>query len=170
MMYIFAFLFFFGALYLGRLPCIHFFDVQTLDIVYMVFGDLWTVFMGFVFMFMCFYGYVHGLCMDCVWICVWLVFGYVYGYVYGHRVLILRKAWFNEYRGLPLLGARFCHCWDLLTHEAHLCRCWDLFLHGAHFDKFWVLLLHEAHLDDSSNFSNFSKKKWKNFAPVCSVE
>ena len=127
----------------------------------MVFGDLWTVFMGFVFMFMCFYGYVHGLCMDCVWVCVGLVFGYVYGYVYGHRVSILREAWFNEYRGLPLLEARFCHCWDLLTHEAHLCRCWDLFLHGAHFDKFWVLLLHEAHLDDSSNFSNFSKKNGK---------
>jgi hypothetical protein len=37
------------------------------------------------------------------------------GYVYGYRVSILREAWFNKYRGLPLLGARFHHHWDLLA-------------------------------------------------------
>ena len=97
-------------------------DVQTLIFVYMallVYGWLW-----FTFMVICI-----DMCMDvCLWICIygfvfldlylWLyvygyvylgVFGYVFGYVYGYRVSILREAWFNKYRGLPLLGALLHH-------------------------------------------------------------
>jgi hypothetical protein len=146
----------FSAFFLG--PCIlaRYFvftgDVQTLIIVYMTFVV---------------YGY-------CLWLCVWIcVYGCVYGCVwmygftfmamcmgmYGYRVSILREAWFNEYRGLPLLGARFHHHWDLFLYGAYFGDFWDLLLHEAHFyhhrvlilhearfSKFWDLLLYEAHL------------------------
>jgi hypothetical protein len=85
-------------------------DVQTLAIVYMTF----VVFMdGFGFLlWLCVYGYVYG----CMFMDVFMdVFGYVFGYVFGHRASILREAWFNKHRGLPLLGARFHHYWDLLA-------------------------------------------------------
>ena len=140
----------FFCLLLG--PCIlagHFvftWDVQTLVIVYMAFVVygyclwlcVWTC------VWICVYGCVFmamdlWICMDvflamCLWLCVWLcVYGYVYGYVYGCRVSILREAWFDKHRGLPLLGARFGDFWDLLLHEAHFHQCWDLLLHEAHF-------------------------------------
>jgi hypothetical protein len=108
-------------------PCIlarHFvfiWDVQTLTIVYMTFVVLWMVLVFF-------YGYVHGYVYGCVWVCVW-------GYVYGYRVSILREAWFNKYRGLPLLGARFHHHWDLLASR--------LASRGP-FHHYRVLLLHEV--------------------------
>jgi hypothetical protein len=133
--------------------------------------DLWMVLVFF-------YGYVFmAMCMDvCLWMYVWVcVWGMRLGYVYGYRVSILREAWFNKYRGLPLLGARFHHHWDLLAsrgpfhhhwdlllHEAHFiiigtysftrpisANFWDLLLHEAHFSKFWDLLLHEAHFSKS---------------------
>ena len=112
---------------------------------------------------------MDSICGLCLWIvfmamCLWLwvrAYGYVYGcvsgYVYGYRVLILRDAQFNKYRGLPFLRARFHHYWDLFLHEAHS-------------GKSWVLLLHEAHLDDSSNFSNFPPTKMEKIFLVCSVK
>jgi hypothetical protein len=122
MMYIFLFFFFLG-------PCIpagHFvftWIVQTLVIVYT--GSVY----GYVFMAMDIFLDVDSrVCMD-VWLCFWMygcvygygyVFGYVFGYVYGYRVSILREAWFNKYRGLPLLGARFHHHWDLLAPRGPL--------------------------------------------------
>ena len=92
---------------------------------------------------------VYGLCL---WLCVW-----VRVYVYGYRVLILCKARFNKYRGLPLHGTHFHHYWDLLLHEAH-------------FHHYWDLLLHEAHFYEFSNFSNFFSQKTEKFALVCNVE
>jgi hypothetical protein len=84
---------------------------------------VWMLIHGFVWM----YGCVSG-CMDvfmamamCLWLCVCgYVLGYVFGYVYGYRVSILREAWFNKYPGLPLLGARFHHHWDLLAPRGPL--------------------------------------------------
>jgi hypothetical protein len=83
-----------------------------------------------------FYGYVFmAMCMDvCLWMYVWVcVWGMCLGYVYGYRVSILREAWFNKYRGLPLLGARFHHHWDLLASRGPFHHHWDLLLHEAHF-------------------------------------
>ena len=164
MMYIFSFFFFLG-------PCIlagHFvftWIVQTLIIVHMalvVYGQcLWLCIFGYVYgcvfmamcmdvcLWLCVYGCVFmamclWVCMDVfldVWMCFWL---WVRGYVYGYRVSILREAWFNKYRGLPLLGARSHHHWDLLLHEAHFGRFWDLLLCEAHSSKCWVLLFHRS--------------------------
>jgi hypothetical protein len=177
-MYIFSFAS--GALYFGWPSCIYMGCTDIGYCIYDIYG-LWTVFVvrvyGLVFMAMC------------LWICV-------YGYVYGHRVLILRKAWFDKHQDLLLHEARlnktwvlffhkahFSNCWDLLPHEAHLSNSWVLLLHEAHFYHYWVLLTHETHfyhyrvlltheaqLDDSSNFSNFPPKKRKNFAPVCNAK
>ena len=105
MMYIFLFLLFsFGALYFCRTFCIY---MGRTDIEYCMYDicDLWTA------LVVCVFGFVF---MDmCLWICVW---GYVFLAMcmdlYGYRVLILREARFNKYRGLPLLGARFHHFWD----------------------------------------------------------
>jgi hypothetical protein len=122
-------------------PCIlarHFvfiWDVQTLTIVYMTFVVLWMVLVFF-------YGYVHGCVYGCVWVCVW---GMCLGYVYGYRVSILREAWFNKYRGLPLLGARFHHHWDLLASRGLFHHRWDLLASRGPFHHYRVLLLHEAH-------------------------
>ena len=137
MMYTFLFLLFsFGALYFGRTFCIY---MGCTDIEYCMYDicDLWTALMvcvyGFVSMnvfmdlcmdvFGCVSGYVYGFVRMCLWLCVWIcmdVFlAMCYGYVYGYRVLILHETRFNKYRGLPLLGARFHHHWDLLLHEAH---------------------------------------------------
>jgi hypothetical protein len=168
MMYIFPFFFFLG-------PCIpagHFvftWIVQTLVIVYT--GSVY----GYVFMAMDICLDVDswicmGVCLD-VWLCFWMygcvygygyVFGYVFGYVYGYRVSILREAWFNKYRGLPLLGARFHHHWDLLSSRGPFHHHWDLLSSRGPFHHHWDLLPHEAHLNDSPNFSNFSRQRWKN--------
>jgi hypothetical protein len=108
---------YFSSLFFFLGPCIpanHFvftWDVQTLAIVYMTF----VVFMdGFGFLlWLCVSGYVYGcMFMD---VCLGMCLGMCLGYVYGYRVSILREAWFNKYRGLPLLGARFHHHWDLLA-------------------------------------------------------
>jgi hypothetical protein len=98
MMYIFPLSFFLGALYSGQSFCIY---MGCTDIGYCIY-DICGFYEWFWFSFM----------VMCFWLCVWMyvygcMFGYVFGYVYGHRVSILREAWFNEYRGLPLLGARF---------------------------------------------------------------
>jgi hypothetical protein len=138
MMYIFSFFFFLG-------PCIpagrfvFTWIVQTLIIVYMtlvVYGQcLW----------LCIYGYVYGcvfmaMCVDvlldvwmCFWLCVWIL------------GLDPPRGPVHQYRGLPLLGARFHYHWDSLFHEAHFSKFWGLLLHEARFSKFWDLLLHEAH-------------------------
>ena len=79
------------------------------------------------------YGYVF-MAM-CLWMCLW-TWLCICGFVYGYRVSILREAWFIKYRGLPLLGARFHHHWDLSLHEAHLGSFRDLLLHEAHFNNF----------------------------------
>jgi hypothetical protein len=98
---------------------------------------------GFGFLlWLCVWMYVYGLC---VWV---MCLGMCLGYVYGYRVSILREAWFNKYRGLPLLGAHFQLYWDLLLHETHFIKIWDL-------------LLLEAQLNDSPNFSNCSDKNGK---------
>jgi hypothetical protein len=140
MYFLFIFLSSFGALYSGQTFCVYMGCTDTDFCIYDICG-LWMAlvyFHGYV------YGHVYGcMFMDvCLWVCVWV---YIYGYVYGYRVSIPREAWFNKYRGLPLLGARFHHHWDLLLHEAHFGRFWDLLLHEARFHKFWDLLLHEAH-------------------------
>jgi hypothetical protein len=111
MMYVFP-LFFLGALYSGQSFCIY---MGCTDIGYCIYdicgfyGWFW-----FSFMVMC---YVYGCMLMAVFlgICLGMCLGMCLGYVYGYRVLILREAWFNEYRGLPLLGARFHHYWDLLA-------------------------------------------------------
>jgi hypothetical protein len=223
-MYFCLFLSSFVALYSGQTLCVY---MGCTDIDYCIY-DICGFMDGFGF-----------LLWLCAWICVWMCLGMCLGYVYGYRVSILREAWFNKYRGLPLLGARFHHHWDLLSrgpfhhyrvlllHEAHFYHHWDLLLHEArfiiigtysftrpisiiigtyslleahfyhhwdllasrgpfhhyrvlllheaHFYHHWdllasrgpfhhyrVLLLHEAHLNDSPNFSNFSRQKWKN--------
>ncbi len=84
------------------------------------------------------------------------VFGYVFGYVYGYRVSILREAWFNKYRGLPLLWARFHHHWDLLASRGPFLSSLGLTPSRGPFHPHWDLLLHEAHFYGSPNFSNFS--------------
>jgi hypothetical protein len=100
----------FVALYFGQTLCIY---MGCTDIGYCIYDILWFLWMVLVF----FYGYVFlAMCMD---VCLWMCLGMCLGYVYGYRVSILREAWFNKYRGLPLLGARFHHHWDLLLHEAH---------------------------------------------------
>jgi hypothetical protein len=92
------------------------------------------------------------------------------GYVYGYRVSILREAWFNKYRGLPLLGARFHHHWDLFASRGPFLSSLGLTrfsrpisiiigtysLLETRFYHHWDLLLRGARLDDSPNFSNFS--------------
>jgi hypothetical protein len=116
--------------------------------------DVWTVFM------VCVYGFVFvGMCLwMCLWICMDLFLVMCMG-LYGYRVLILRKARFNKYPGLPLLGARFHHHWDLLLHEAHFSKFLGLTPprgpFPSNFGSYsstrpalvtpWVLLLHEAH-------------------------
>jgi hypothetical protein len=103
MMYFCLFLSSFVALYSGQTLCVY---VGCTDIDYRIYEicGLWMVLVFF-------YGYVHGYVYGCVWVCVW-------GYVYRYRVSILREAWFNKYRGLPLLGARFHHHWDLLASQS----------------------------------------------------
>ena len=161
----FLFLFPFGALYFGRPFCIDMGCIYIGYCIYDICGLLDSIY-GYVFIAMCMDVVMDmylwlAMCMDVfgyVFLAMGMdVSGYVYAYVYGYRVLILREARFNKYRGLPFLGAHFQHHWDLLFHETH-------------FNKFWVLLLHEAHLDDSSNFFRFFPIKMEKFAPVCSVE
>jgi hypothetical protein len=106
MMYFCLFLSSFVALYSGQTLCVY---MGCTDIDYCIY-DICGLWMVLVF----FYGYVHGYVYGCVWVCVW-VWVMCLGYVYGYRVSILREAWFNKYRGLPLLGARFHHHWDLLA-------------------------------------------------------
>jgi hypothetical protein len=180
----FVYFFSFGALYFGQTFCIYM-GCTDIDIVYMtfvVYGWFWFSFMVmclwlcvWMYVYGCMFGYVFGVC---VWVCVW---GMCLG-VYGYRVSILREAWFNKYRGLPLLGARFHHHWDLLASRGPFQQILGLtpsrgpflsmsgltpsrgpfhhhrvlLLHEAHFSKSRVLLFHEAHLDDFPNFSNFS--------------
>jgi hypothetical protein len=130
-------------------------------------GQTFCIYMGCTDIDYCIYdicGFMDGfgfLLWLCVWICVWMCLGMCLsmclGYVYGYRASILREAWFNKYRGLPLIGARFHHHWDLLASRGPFHHRWDL-------------LLHEAHLNDSPNFSNFSRQKMEKFAPVCSVK
>jgi hypothetical protein len=81
---------------------------------FVVYGQcLWFVFMGLC-LWLCVWICVYG----CVWICMDVLLAVCID-LYGYRVLILREARFNKYRGLPLPGARFHHYWDLLLHEAH---------------------------------------------------
>jgi hypothetical protein len=114
MMYIFP-LFFLGALYSGQSFCIY---MGCTDIGYCIYdicgfyGWFWFSFMVMYF-WLCVWMYVYG----CVRVCVW---GMCLGYMFGYRVSILRGAWFNKYRGLPLLGARFHHHWDLLASRGPL--------------------------------------------------
>ena len=78
------------------------------DIDYCIY-DICGLWMALVY----FYGYVYGHVYGCMFMDV---FGYVFGFTFmamcmgiGSRVSILREARFNQYRGLPLLGARFHH-------------------------------------------------------------
>jgi hypothetical protein len=140
-MYIFPLLFFLGALYSGQSFCIYMGCTDIGYCIYDICGFLWMVLVFF-------YGYVHGYVYGCVYGCMWVcVWGMCLGYVYGYRVSILREAWFNKYRGLPLLGARFHHHWDLLASRGP-------------FE--WDLLLHE--------FFQFFSTKMEKFAPVCNVK
>jgi hypothetical protein len=141
MMYFCLLLSSFVALYSGQTFCVY---MGCTDIDYCIY-DICGLWMVLVF----FYGYVHGCVYGCVWVCVW-------GYVYGYRVSILREAWFNKYRGLPLLGARFHHHWDLLASRGPFLSSLGLTPSRGPFHHHWVLLLREARLNDSPNFSNFS--------------
>jgi hypothetical protein len=166
-MYIFPLFVFFWGLVFRPDHFVFTWDVQTLAIVYMTF----VVFMdGF--------GFLLWLCVS--WLCVWMyVYGCVrvcvWGYVYGYRVSILREAWFNKYRGLPLLGARFHHHWDLLASRGPFLSSLELtrFSRPAFYHR-WDLLSSQRPIssslgltpsrgpNDSPNFSNFSRQKWKN--------
>jgi hypothetical protein len=73
-------LFSFGALYSAGYLCIHIWDVQTFDFVYMVFM-VYGLYLWFVFMD-CIWIVFMAMYMDCVYGYVFELYGYVYGYVF----------------------------------------------------------------------------------------
>jgi hypothetical protein len=113
MMHFCLFLSSFVALYSGQTFCVY---MGCTDIDYCIY-DICGFMDGFGFLLWLCVWICVWMCLVCVWVCVWVM---CLGYVYGYRVSIFREVWFNKYRGLPLLGARFHHHWDLLASRGPL--------------------------------------------------
>jgi hypothetical protein len=176
----------FVALYSGQTLCVY---MGCTDIDYCIF-DICGLWMVLVFFYGYVHGYVYGCVWVCVWVmCMdtgsrssarpgsinigaYLSLGPVsiiigtYSLLearfYHHWDLLASRGPFHHHRVLLLHEARFYHYWDLLLHEARFYHHWDLLASRGPFHHYRVLLLHEAHLNDSPNFSNFSRQKWKN--------
>ena len=147
---------------------------------------VWLVFLD-VFMDMylqacisgCVYGYVF--MVMCIWLCVWvmcLAMCMAIGSRFSARPGSINIGAYLSlgpvlaiFLGLTPPRGPFQQLLGLTPSRGPPHHHRVLLLHEAHFRNFWDLLCCEAHFSNFLRiFPFFLRRKWKKFAPVCSVE